>query len=105
MKAVVTWWRSSSHTTTSHAEAYELGAKLGANNAQTPGNTSQHPVPEDEASQQHPSPRRICKTSIPGSNPGGASNLFRVKFDHCAPMAQTDAAQMDANGLQIALGV
>ena len=31
--------------------------------------------PEDEASQQDTEPRRICKTSIPGPNPSGASNL------------------------------
>ncbi len=30
--------------------------------------------PEDEASQQDTEPRRICKTSIPGPNPSGASN-------------------------------
>jgi hypothetical protein len=52
----------------------ELGSKLGDINAQTPGKTSHHPVPEDEASQQEGQPRRICKTSIPGSNPRGASN-------------------------------
>jgi hypothetical protein len=44
-------------------------------NAQTPRKTSHHPGPEDKASQQHPHPDEICKTSIPGSNPGGASKL------------------------------
>jgi sigma54-dependent transcription regulator len=43
-------------------------------NAQTPGKTGHHPRPEDKARQQHPQPNEICKTSIPGSNPGGASN-------------------------------
>ena len=44
-------------------------------NAQTPRKTSHHPGPEDKASQQHPHPDEICKTSMPGSNPGGASKI------------------------------
>jgi hypothetical protein len=30
---------------------------------------------DDEASQEDREPRRICKTAMPGSNPGGASKL------------------------------
>jgi hypothetical protein len=41
--------------------------------AQTPRKTGHHPGPEDKASQQDRQPDEICKTSIPGSNPGGAS--------------------------------
>jgi hypothetical protein len=44
-------------------------------NAQTPPKTGHHPGPEDKASQQDQQPSEICKTSIPGSNPGGASNF------------------------------
>jgi hypothetical protein len=48
-------------------------------NAQTPWRTGHHPRPEDKASQQDPQPSEICKTSIPGSNPGGAP-IFLFKF-------------------------
>jgi hypothetical protein len=33
--------------------------------------------PESKTSQPHRLFRRICKTSIPGSNPGGASKILR----------------------------
>jgi hypothetical protein len=52
-------------------------------NAQTRRKTSQDPVPEDKASQQDREPREICKTSIPGSNPGGASNPKSVNTVTC----------------------
>jgi hypothetical protein len=41
----------------------------------TPPKTGHHSGPKDKASQQDPQPCEICKTSISGSNPGGASNL------------------------------
>ena len=44
-----------------------------SNNAQTPGNTRHHQGPEDEARHHDRRPCTVCKTSIPGSNPGGAS--------------------------------
>jgi hypothetical protein len=50
--------------------------------AQTPRKTGHHPGPEDKASQQDRQLREICKTSIPGSNPGGASNFSGARFDH-----------------------
>jgi IstB-like ATP binding protein len=40
----------------------------------THSKTSHHPGPEDKASQQDRPSGEICKTSVPGSNPGGASN-------------------------------
>jgi hypothetical protein len=33
-------------------------------------------LPEDRASHQEREPGEICKTSIPGSNPGGASKII-----------------------------
>jgi hypothetical protein len=54
-------------------------------NAQTPWRTGHHPGPEDKASQQDRQLYEICKTSIPGSNPGGASKILRPKFDLSAP--------------------
>jgi hypothetical protein len=41
----------------------------------THSKTSHHPGPEDKASHQDRPSGEICKTSIPGSNPGGASNF------------------------------
>ena len=50
--------------------------QLRSNNAQTPGKTRHHQGPEDEARHYERRPCTVCKTSIPGSNPGGAS-IFR----------------------------
>jgi hypothetical protein len=47
--------------------------QIGSKTAQTPGKTRVWQIPEGKASQQHRFPCEICKTSIPGSNPGGAS--------------------------------
>ena len=44
-----------------------------SNNARTPGTTGHHQGPEDEAGHHDRRPCTVCKTSIPGSNPGGAS--------------------------------
>jgi hypothetical protein len=55
--------------------ASELRAKLRAINAQTPRKTEEHQRPKSKTNQQDRELREICKTSIPGSNPGGASNL------------------------------
>jgi hypothetical protein len=70
-------------------------------NAQTPRKTGHHPGPEDKASQQDRQLREICKTSIPGSNPGGASKIFSQNSIVCAFAARTDALQLDYGGLQI----
>jgi len=43
-------------------------------NAQTRPKTREHQRPESKTNQQDREPNEICKTSIPGSNPGGASN-------------------------------
>ena len=57
----------------------ELRAKLRAINAQTPPKTGQHQRPESKTNQQDTEPSEICKTSIPGSNPGGASKHKSLK--------------------------
>jgi hypothetical protein len=49
--------------------------QLRSSNAQTPGKARHHPGPEDEARHGQPQPGTVCKTSIPGSNPGGASKI------------------------------
>jgi hypothetical protein len=51
--------------------------QFGSTTALARTKTGQAHVPEDEASQQHIEPDEICKTSIPGSNPGGASKIIR----------------------------
>jgi hypothetical protein len=53
----------------------KVRAKLRAINAQTPPKTEEHQIPESKHRQQHQQPTEICKTSIPGSNPGGAFNF------------------------------
>jgi hypothetical protein len=45
--------------------------------ALTSRNTDHHEGPAGEAGQQEREPYEICKTSIPGSNPGGASKIIR----------------------------
>src|SRR5262249_49918013 len=49
--------------------------QLGSISAQTPGKTRVWQTPESRESQQLSQPCEICKTSIPGSNPGGASKI------------------------------
>jgi hypothetical protein len=60
-----------------HIRRQELRAKLRAINAQTTPKTQEHQTPESKTNQQDREPSEICKTSIPGSNPGGASNILR----------------------------
>jgi hypothetical protein len=55
-----------------------------SNNAQTPGKTRHHQGPEDEAKHHARRPCTVCKTSIPSSNPGGAS-IFPCKIDRSCP--------------------
>jgi hypothetical protein len=43
--------------------------------AQALGKRGQQGQPESRTNQQDRRPGPVCKTSIPGSNPGGASNL------------------------------
>jgi hypothetical protein len=51
--------------------------QLGNNNAQTPGKTRVQGRPESRTNQQDRRPGPVCKTSIPGSNPGGASKILQ----------------------------
>ena len=55
-----------------HKQTWE---QLGNNCAQTPGKTGEQGRPKSRTNQQHRRPGPVCKTSIPGSNPGGASTL------------------------------
>jgi hypothetical protein len=57
--------------------------------AQPPRKTDHRPGPEDKASQQVREPRPICKTSIPGSNPGGASKFpVQIRRSVVSPLAE-----------------
>jgi hypothetical protein len=69
--------------------------------AQAPRKTGHHPRPEDKASQQDRQLYEICKTSIPGSNPGGASNSPVQISIVGALAALADAFQLDYGGPQI----
>jgi hypothetical protein len=51
--------------------------QLGNNGAQTVGKTGEQDRPESRTNQQDGRPGPVCKTSIPGSNPGGASKIPR----------------------------
>ena len=54
--------------------AERTSVQLQSTNAQIPCKTGEHQRPESKTIQQVTEPCEICKTSIPGSNPGGASN-------------------------------
>ena len=56
-------------------EAGETSVQLQSTNARTPPKTEEYQRPESKTIQQLAEPDEICKTSTPGSNPGGASNL------------------------------
>jgi hypothetical protein len=43
---------------------------------ETPRKADHHEGPASEAGQQQRQPYEICKTSIPGSNPGGAAKIL-----------------------------
>jgi hypothetical protein len=62
--------------------AREVRAKLRAINAPTPPKTEEYRRPDSKTNQQDTEPCEICKTSIPGSNPGGASNHKSLKHQH-----------------------
>jgi hypothetical protein len=70
-KFVSPLWAPPQRPTSNHGR--ELRAKLRATNAQTPPKTAEHQRPESKTNQQDREPDEICNTSIPGSNPGGAS--------------------------------
>ena len=53
----------------------ETSVQLQSTNAQTPPKTEEYQRPESKTIQQLAEPDEICKTSTPGSNPGGASNF------------------------------
>jgi len=54
-------------------ERGRASVQLQSTNARTPPKTGEYQRPESKTSQQHTEPAEICKTSTPGSNPGGAS--------------------------------
>ena len=73
------WSARSGSTTSSQGDqgptaVGQTSEQLRSKSAQTPPNTGHHQGPEDEAGHYQLQPCDICKTSIPGSNPGGASN-------------------------------
>jgi len=51
----------------------KTSVQLQSTNAQTPGKTEEHQRPESKTNQHDREPSEICKTSIPGSNPGGCA--------------------------------
>src|SRR5688572_8690136 len=59
--------------------------QLQSKNAQTPWKTVEYHRPESKTNQQNRGPRKICKTSIPGSNPGGASKFPNEIAGFCRP--------------------
>jgi hypothetical protein len=73
--------------------------QLQSTSAQTPGKTEEHQSPESKTSQQDSESREICKTSIPGSNPGGASKTLENRAI-CSSRARALALELDLSGLQ-----
>ena len=66
-------------------KAAKTWVQIGSKTAQTPGKTRIWQIPESKTSQPHSLSCLICKTSIPGSNPGGASNLRSRSGEGCPP--------------------
>jgi hypothetical protein len=84
------------------ADGRNFSPKLQSTSAQTPGKTEEYPKPESKTKQQDREPAEICKTSIPGSNPGGASNSNQCLSDRL--QQRLDVAVPEGEGL-IALWV
>ena len=75
--------RSRLHCATSGRRALiRIWEQFGNNSAQTPGKTGEQGRPESRTNQQDRRPGPVCKTSIPGSNPGGASNPYSKHSAH-----------------------
>src|SRR4029453_17740662 len=55
----------------------KTSVQLQSTNAQTPPKIEEYQRPESKTNQQLAEPDEICKTSIPGSNPGGASKILK----------------------------
>jgi hypothetical protein len=55
----------------------KASVQLQSTNTQTPPKIEEYQRPESKTNQQLTEPDEICKTSIPGSNPGGASKFLR----------------------------
>ena len=68
-------WRTSTEGRSEVGADPEISVQLQSTNAQTSPKTRERQKPESKTNQQLSQPCEICKTSIPGSNPGGASNL------------------------------
>jgi hypothetical protein len=56
-------------------EVFRAWEQLGNNGARKPGKTGEQGRSESRTNQQDRRPGLVCKTSIPGSNPGGASKI------------------------------
>jgi hypothetical protein len=61
------------HAWRTQLEAGETSVQVQSTNAQTPPKTEEYQRPESKAIQHLREPDEVCKTSTPGSNPGGAS--------------------------------
>ena len=65
-----------SESVQNHRRLGRMTVQLQSTNAQTPEKTEEYQRPESETIQQDRESSEICKTSIPGSNPGGASKII-----------------------------
>ena len=54
----------------------KTSVQLQSTNAQTASKTEEYQRPESKTIQQLAVPDEVCKTSTPGSNPGGASKFI-----------------------------
>ena len=65
-------------------QALRTSVQLQSTKARTPAKTTDNQRPESKTNQQDREPCEICKTSIPGSNPGGAS-IFPQQIQRSGP--------------------
>ena len=85
-------------------QALRTSVQLQSTNAQTPGKTEKHRRPESKTNQQDTEPCEICKTSIPGSNPGGASKIIRkfaLLLARLRPLAISYCSEMTSSSLLV----
>lgn len=90
-----------------HPFELETSERLRSNHAQTPPKTRRHQGPEHEARLYDSRPCTVCKTSIRGSNPDGASkilNKLRV-WVVCRRLARSPNSPRICSSLQRATSV
>jgi len=85
-------------------DGHQTSVQLQSTNAQTPPKAGEYRRPESKTIQQLAEPDEICKTSTPGSNPGGASNPNQFRSTGCRRTSRGKHCAIAASWTQVLRG-